>query len=194
MITAKQVKELRDKTLASMAECKKALEEAGGDFAKAEVLLRRRGKQVAEKRAGKEAKQGIIESYVHSNKKIGVLVILNCETDFVAKNENFLELAHDIALHVASMNPLYISVNDIPEEVLATKKDEFMEELKSSGKPESIQKQIIEGKLKKFSDEISLLEQPFVKNPEQKIKDLVSDYIGKIGEKIEIGQIIRFEI
>jgi elongation factor Ts len=194
MITAQQVKELRDKTLASMADCKKALEEAGGDFAKAQEILRRRGKQVAEKRAAKDAKQGIIECYVHSNKKIGVLVELNCETDFVAKNETFKELAHDIALHVASMNPQYLGTQDIPQEVLAEKKNEFAQELKNSGKPAAIQNQIIEGKIKKFSEEISLLEQPFVKDPEQKIKDVIADYTGKIGEKIKIGQFIRFEI
>ena len=194
MITAQQVKELRDKTLSSMADCKKALEEAGGDFAKAQEILRRRGKQVAEKRAGKEATQGIIECYVHSNKKIGVLVELNCETDFVAKNETFKELAHDIALHVASMNPQYLGVEDIPEDILSKKKNEFTEELKNSGKPEAVQNQIIDGKMRKFSEEISLLEQPFVKNPEQKIKDLVSEYTGKIGEKIKIGKFVRFEI
>jgi len=194
MITAQQVKELREKTLASMADCKEALEEAGGDFAKAQEILRRRGKQVAEKRAQKEATQGIVECYVHSNKKIGVLVQLNCETDFVAKNETFKELAHDIALHVASMNPQYLSAEDIPQELLAKKKNEFAEELKNSGKPEAVQNQIIEGKLRKFSEEISLLEQPFVKNPDQKVKDLVSEYTGKIGEKIKIGQFVRFEI
>jgi len=177
-----------------MADCKKALEESGGDFAKAEVLLRRRGKQVAEKRAEKEATQGIVECYVHSNKKIGVLVELNCETDFVAKNETFKELAHDIALHVASMNPQYLGVQDIPQDLLAKKKNEFMEELKNSGKPQAVQNQIIEGKLKKFSEEISLLEQPFVKNPEQKVGDLVSEYMGKIGEKIKIGKFTRLEI
>jgi elongation factor Ts len=193
-ITAQQVKELRDKTLASMADCKKALEEAGGDFAKAQEILRRRGKEVAEKRAEKEARQGIVECYVHSNKKIGALVELNCETDFVAKNETFKELAHDIALHVASMNPKYLTPEDIPGEVLDKKKNEFMEEIKNSGKPEAVQKQMIEGKIKKFSEEISLLEQPFVKNPDQKVKDLVSEYIGKIGEKIEIGKFIRLEI
>jgi len=194
MISAQQVKELRDKTLASMADCKKALEEAGGDFAKAQEILRRRGKQVAEKRAGKEATQGIVECYVHSNKKIGVLVELNCETDFVAKNETFKELAHDIALHVASMNPQYLAAENIPQEILAKKKNEFAEELKNSGKPEAVQNQIIEGKMRKFSEEISLLEQTFVKNPEQKIKDLVSEYTGKIGEKIKIGKFVRFEI
>jgi len=193
-ITAKQVKELRDRTLASMADCKKALEESGGDFAKAEEILRRRGKQVAEKRAGKEATQGIVECYVHSNKKIGVLIELNCETDFVAKNETFKELAHDIALHVASMDPQYLDVQDIPQDLLAKKKNEFAEELNNSGKPQAVQDQIIEGKLKKFSEEISLLEQPFVKNPEQKVKDLVSEYMGKIGEKIKIGRFVRLEI
>ncbi|OGZ34092.1 MAG: translation elongation factor Ts [Candidatus Portnoybacteria bacterium RBG_19FT_COMBO_36_7] len=194
MITAQQVKELRDKTLASVSDCKKALEESGGDFVKAQEILRRRGKQVAEKRAGKETRQGIIEYYVHSNKKIGALVELNCETDFVAKNDKFRELAHDIALHVASMNPQYLEAADIPQEVLEKKRNEFMEEIKNSGKPEAVQKQILEGKMKKFSEEISLLEQPFVKNPDEKIKDLVNEYTGKIGENIKIGKFIRLEI
>ena len=132
--------------------------------------------------------------YVHSNKKIGALVELNCETDFVAKNDKFRELAHDIARHVASMNPQYLEAADIPQEVLENKRNEFMEEIKNSGKPEAVQKQILEGKMKKFSEEISLLEQPFVKNPDEKIKDLVNEYTGKIGENIKIGKFIRLEI
>jgi elongation factor Ts len=194
MITSSEVKNLRDKTQASMMECKKALEESGGDFDKAEKLLLRRGQQVAAKRAEKEAKAGIIESYVHSNKKIGALVTLHCETDFVAKNENFGQLAHDLAMHIAAMNPQYMAAADIPSEILRGKKEGFLEEFKNSGKPDAVVGQIIDGKIKKFSEEVCLLEQPFVKNPEQKIGDLINEYVGKIGEKIEIGQFIRFEI
>jgi len=194
MITAEQVKNLRDKTQASMTECKKALEESGGDFDKALEILRRRGKQIAEKRAAKDAKAGIITSYVHSNNRLGVLVELNCEPDFVARNESFSELAHDLAMHVAAMNPQYLAAEEIPADVLKKAKENYMEELKNSGKPENIVNQIIEGKIRKFSEEICLLEQPFIKNPDIKIKDLVSEYIGKIGEKIKIGRFVRFEI
>ncbi len=194
MITADQVKQLRDKTQASMADCKKALEEALGDFTKAEEFLKRRGKQIAEKRAEKDAKAGRIEPYVHSNGKIGALVELNCETDFVAKNEIFKELAHDLAMHVAAMNPRYLSAEDIPEEISKKTRQGHQEELTGSGKPENIINQIIDGKLRKYSEEVCLLEQPFIKNPDQKIKELIDEYIGKIGEKIKVGRFVRFEI
>lgn len=194
MINADQVKQLRDKTQASMSECKKTLEEANGNFEKAAELLRLRGKQIAAKRAEKEAKAGIVESYIHSNKKIGALVVLHCETDFVAKNETFGQLAHDLAMHIAAMNPQYISLEDIPQEILQKEKQGYLEELKNSGKPQAIINQIIDGKIKKFSEEICLLEQLFIKNPDQKIKDLINEYIGKIGENIKIGKFVRFEI
>jgi len=194
MITAQEVKRLRDETQASMADCKKALEEAGGDFDKAKELLLRRGKQIAAKRAEKDAKAGIIEAYIHSNKKIGVLVELNCETDFVAKNETFGELAHDLAMHVAAMNPLYVSLEDIPADVLNQQRAMYQEEFQNSGKPESVVKQIIEGKVKKFSEEVCLLLQPFIKDPDKKVGDLLDEYIGKIGEKIKVGRFVRFEI
>lgn len=194
MITAQQVKNLREKTQASMADCKKSLEESGGDFEKAKELLQRRGKQIAEKRAQKEAKAGIIEAYVHTNKKIGVLFELNCETDFVAKNEKFGALAHDLAMHVAAMKPEYLAVEDIPGAVIEKQRTSFSEEFAASGKPQAVVKQIIDGKIKKFSEEICLLEQAFIKNPDQKIKDLIDEYVGKIGEKIKVGRFIRFEI
>lgn len=194
MITAQQVKQLRDKTQASMADCKKALEESGEDLDKAFKILVRRGKQMAAKRAGKEAKEGILEAYVHSNRKIGVLLELNCETDFVARNEMFKELAHNLAMHVAAMNPKYVSSEEIPEEFLAKEKEALKEELKNSGKIEAVISQIIDGKLKKISDEICLLEQPFVKNPEQKVGDLINEYIGKLGENIRVGRFARYEI
>lgn len=177
-----------------MADCKKALEESGGDFTKADELLKRRGKQIAEKRQEKEVKAGLIEPYVHSNGKIGVLVELNCETDFVAKNELFKELAHDLAMHVAAMNPRYLSGEDIPGEVSQKMRQSYQEELANSGKPENIINQIIEGKLRKFSEEICLLEQPFIKDADKKVKDLIDEYIGKIGEKIKVGRFVRFEI
>ncbi|MDD5590169.1 MAG: translation elongation factor Ts [Candidatus Portnoybacteria bacterium] len=193
-ITAQQVKELRDKTQASMADCKKALEEANGDLKKALELLQRRGKQIAEKRAEREVKAGIVSSYIHPNNRLGVLVELNCETDFVAKTEMFRELAHELAMQIAAMSPQYVAVENIPVQIIEKEKAKHLDEFKSSGKPEKIVGQIIEGKIKKFSEEICLLEQPYVKNPDQKIKDLLSDYIGKIGENIKIGRFVRIEI
>ncbi len=194
MITADLVKKLRDKTQASMSDCKKALEESIGDFGKAEEILKRRGKQIAQKREGKEAKAGLIEPYVHSNGRIGVLVELNCETDFVAKTEMLKELAHGLSMHVEAMNPEYLFFEDIPLEVSQKMRKGFLEELANSGKPENIVSQIIEGKLRKYGEEVCLLEQPFVKNPDQKVRDLIDEYIGKIGEKIKIGRFVRFEI
>jgi len=194
MITADIVKKLRDDTQASMMECKKALEEASGDFAKAKELLQRRGKQIAEKRAEKEAKSGLIECYVHSNKKIGALIELNCETDFVARNEIFAELAHNLAMHIAAMKPQYLTPEDIPADIIEKMRASFAEEFKSSGKPEAIVKQVIDGKIRKFGEEVCLMEQTFIKNPDQKIKDLVNEYIGKIGEKIKIGRFFRLEL
>lgn len=194
MITAQQVKELREKTQASMADCKKALEEAGGDFEKALQILQRRGKQLAAKRAERQTKQGIIEAYIHSNKKIGAILGLNCETDFVAKNELFKELAHELVMHVAAMNPQYGTPGDIPEDVLSQQKENYLEEFNGSGKPKNVIDQIIEGKINKFIEEICLLEQPFIRDPEKKVKDLVDEYIAKIGENIKVGKFSRLEI
>jgi len=194
MITAQQVKNLRDKTLASMAECKKALEEAAGNPDKALEILQRRGKQLATKRAEKATKEGIVEAYIHPNKKIGVLLELNCETDFVAKNEEFKKLAHELAMHIAAMDPQYLTFEDIPADILQKQKANYLEEFKNSGKPETVINQIIDGKLKKFAEEVCLLEQPFIKNPDQKISDLLNEYIAKIGENIKIGRFERFKI
>ena len=194
MITAEQVKQLRDKTQASMMDCKKALEEAGGDFNKAAEILLKRGIQIASKRAEKKAGEGIVETYVHPNKKIGVLLELNCETDFVAKNEVFKELAHDLAMHIAAMDPKYISPEDMPEDIIEKEREKLLEQYKDSGKPEKVTAEIVEGKLKKFSDEICLTEQFFIKDQEKRIKDLMNEIVGKLGEKIKIGRFIRFQI
>jgi len=135
-----------------------------------------------------------VEAYIHPNKKIGVLLELNCETDFVAKNEEFKKLAHELAMHIAAMDPQYLTFEDIPADILQKQKANYLEEFKNSGKPETVINQIIDGKLKKFAEEVCLLEQPFIKNPDQKISDLLNEYIAKIGENIKIGRFERFKI
>jgi elongation factor Ts len=193
-ITAKQVADLRIKTGSGMMDCKKALEEADGNEEKAIEILRKKGIAKAAKKAEREANEGIIESYIHANGKIGVLVEVLSETDFVAKNEEFKELAHDIALHIAAMSPKYVSKEEVPADVVAKEKEVLMEEIKSSGKPAEIAEKIVEGRLGKFYEEICLLEQPFVKDQTKKISDLLNEKIAKIGEKLEIKRFCRFEI
>ncbi len=194
MIKANQVKQLREKTGASMMECKKALEEGDGDEAKALNILRVKGKNIALKKSKREAKQGIIESYLHGNGKMGVLLELNCETDFVASNKEFKELAHDLAMHAAGMNPQYLKPKDIPKKVIQAEKEIYKKQFSDSGKPQKIVDKIIEGKIKKYGEEISFLTQPFVKNPDITIKDLIEEKITKLGENIKIGRFIRYEL
>lgn len=189
-----KIKQLREQTCASLGDCKKALEDAGGDLEKAADLLKKRGASIADKKACRVAAQGIVESYIHTTKKIGVLIELNCETDFVARNEMFKESAHDIAMHIAAMNPKYLSVEDIPQETIEEEKSIYREQLQGSGKPQDIIEQIISGKIKKHNEEICLLNQVFIKNQDQTIKDLINELIGKLGENIKIGRFVRFEI
>ena len=188
------VKQLRDSSDASVTECRNALEEAKGDINKALEILKRKGRAAAEKKNSRETKAGLIESYVHSNAKIGILLDLRCETDFVAKNSLFKELAHEIALQIAAMAPKYVSETDIPEAVIKEEKEVYLDELKGAGKPEKIVNQIIEGKLKKRFSEICLLHQPYIKNQDQTIGELIKDYIAKIGENIKVERFVRFEI
>jgi len=188
------VKQLRKMSGASVMECRNALEEAKGDLTKALEILKRKGQAIAAKKNERETRAGIIEAYIHTNAKIGVLLDLRCETDFVAKNQLFKELAHELALQIAAMAPQYISENDIPETVLNEEKAIYREELKNSGKPEKIIEQIIDGKLKKRFSEICLLDQPSIKNQDETISDLIKNYIAKIGENIKIERFIRFDI
>ncbi|MDP2856035.1 MAG: translation elongation factor Ts [bacterium] len=188
------VKQLRDMTNASVIECKKALEESKGDIQKASEILKRKGKSVADKKNSRETKSGIIEAYVHGNGRVGVLLDLRCETDFVAKNDLFKELAHEIALQIAAMAPQYVSASDIPEAIINEEKEAYKNELKDSGKPENIIEQIIDGKLKKRYAEICLLCQPCIKDPEQTVDGLIRDYIFKIGENIQVARFARFEV
>jgi elongation factor Ts len=193
-IKPSDVKELREKTDAGIMDCKQALDEAGGDFEKAEEILRKKGIARASKRADREAGEGIIEAYVHTNSKIGVLLDLGCETDFVAKNEEFKELAHDIAIQIAASDPKFISPDNIPEEDLEKEKKEVAESFKDEKKPKEILDKIIEGKLKKHCEEISLTKQALVKDPDKTIEDLITEKSSKFGEKIEVKKFVRYEI
>ncbi|MEI6498600.1 MAG: translation elongation factor Ts [bacterium] len=194
MVTAKDIAELRARTGSGMMDCKKALEEANGDAEKAIDVLRKKGMAKAAKKADREANEGIIESYIHSNGKIGVLVEVLSETDFVAKNEEFKAFAHDIALHIAAMNPKYLRPSDVDVDELAKEKAIYLEEVSASGKPAEIAEKIVEGKIKKFSEENALMCQAFVKDPSKTIEELLNEKIAKIGEKLEIKRFARFEI
>ena len=194
MITAKEVKSLRDRTGASMMQCKKALEESSGDLEEAIKVLQKSGSKVADKKCGREMAEGYIGSYVHGNGKVGVLVEINCETDFVAKNEEFKELAHDLAMHVAAVSPKYIDYSEIDSEEMKNKKEEVAKEVEKDQKPANIAEKIVEGKVKKHFDEVCLLTQQFVKNPDFTVEQLITEKIAKLGENIKVEKIIRFEI
>lgn len=195
MIDTKKITQLRSQTGAGMVECKKALEEAGGDFQKAVEVLRKKGEaKAAKKSAEREAKEGVVYSYIHATNKIGAMLELNCETDFVARNEEFKELAHDLAMHIVALNPLYIKPEDVPQEVLRKEKEVYAEQLRTEAKPEEIIEKIVEGKLNKYYEEVCLLKQPFIKNEDITIEELIKEKIAKLGEKIEINRFCRFEI
>ncbi len=188
-----QIKQLRQETGISVTECKKALEESEGDFEKAKEILRKRGKEFIKGKAGRETQIGIIESYIHPNKKIGVLLELGCETDFVARSEDFKKLAHELCLQIAAMGPLFLGEEDIPLKFLDGEKKIYQEQLKNSGKPQKIINEIIEGKLKKYKEEISLMSQPWIKDETKTIKELIESYISRIGENIVVKRFARYE-
>ena len=191
-IKAELVKELRKKSNAGMMDCKVALVDSKGDIKKAEQLLNERGLAQASKKALRATKEGLIESYIHLGSKVGVMVEVNCETDFVARNEMFKNLVHDIALHIAAAAPLYVSIEDVPQEVLDKEKELYKKQAINEGKPDKILDKIAEGKLKKYYEENCLLEQPFVKDNDVKIGDLVKQNIAKIGENIVIKRFTRY--
>ncbi len=193
-VTATQVKELRDRTGAGMMDCKKALEETGGDIEKAIDLLRTRGAAKAAKREGKSANEGTIGTYVHHNGKVGVMVEINCETDFVANTDDFKELARDLAMHIASSAPTAVSVDEIPAADVERERNVYMEQVKAEGKPEHIQSKIVEGKLGKWYQDVALLEQPYVKDTDMTVEELVTEVSARVGEKIEVARFTRFEI
>ena len=194
MITAQEVKNLRDRTGASMMQCKKALEESSGDIEGAIKILQKSGSKVADKKCGRSAAEGYIGSYIHSNGKVGVLVEVNCETDFVARNEEFKELAHDLAMHVAATNPKYIDYNEIDPKEMKNKKEELKGEVEKENKPENIAEKIVKGRIEKHFNEVCLLTQSFVKNPDLTVEQLITEKIAKLGENIKVKKIIRFEI
>lgn len=194
MITAEMVKELRTLTGAGMMDCKKALLETGGDKEKAINFLREKGLAKAAKRAGRIAAQGVVDSYIHLGGKVGVMVEVNCETDFVARNEEFRAFARDICLQVAATNPAYLSREDVPEEVIENEKEILRRQAANEGKPEKIIDKIVNGRIEKFFQENCLLEQPFIKDQDKTVKDLLTEKIAKIGENIIIRRFVRFEM
>jgi elongation factor Ts len=193
-VDAKSVKALREQTGAGVMDCKKALTEAHGDFQKAVEILRKRGAATAEKKAGRAAKEGLIGSYIHFGGKIGVLVELNCETDFVASTEEFQSLAKDLAMQVASARPLYVSKEDVPEEVLSKEREIYREQAIGEGKPEKVIDRIVEGKLKKFYQQFCLLEQPFIKEDEITVAERIQRAVAKLGENIVVRRFVRYQV
>jgi elongation factor Ts len=188
------IKALREKTGCGMMDCKAALNECGGDMDKAGDILRKKGLAAVAKRADRVAAQGIIESYIHTGGKIGVLVEVNSESDFVARNSDFTTFARDIAMQVAASSPLYITKEDVPQEALDKEKAILEEQAKESGKPAQALAKIVEGRLAKFYEEFCLLEQPFIRDPKVKIKDLLADLVAKIGENIVIRRFTRYQL
>ena len=193
-ITAQQVKELREKTGAPMMDCKAALTEAKGDMTEAETVLRKRGLASAQKRAGRATLEGMVGSYIHAGGKIGVMIELNCESDFVARTDEFQHLAHDLAMHIAAADPRYIRKEEVTPEILEKEKEIYRAQALASGKPEKVVDRIVEGKMGKFYEEVCLLEQHFVKDPGQTVGQVVANCIGKLGENITVRRFSRFKV
>ena len=193
-ISPKDVSELRTRTGAGMMDCKRALEEAGGDLDKASEILRLKGMAKAEKRAGRNASEGLVVSYIHHNSQVGVLLELNCETDFVARTDEFGQLAREIALHIASADPIGVNPEDIPAELLDRERRIAEEQVAKEGKPENIRGKIVDGKLKKFVAERTLTEQPYVKDDSKTVGQLLKEASGKLGEAISVRRFARFKI
>ncbi|MEK6576176.1 MAG: translation elongation factor Ts [Nitrospirota bacterium] len=196
MIDASLIKELREKTGAGIIDCKNAIAKANGDLNKAVDLLRIKGVGIAEKKAGRTTSEGIIGYYIHHDEKIGVMIEVNCETDFVARNEDFKGFVKDLAMQIAGANPppVYVKTEDIPPEIIEKEKEIYSAQARESGKPEAVIQKIAEGKIEKFYSERCLLEQPFIKNPDFKIKDLLVQRISKVGENISVRRFIRFKV
>jgi len=194
-VSLEMIKELREKTGAGVMDAKRALLEANGDMEKAIVILREKGVVKAAKKASRIAKEGVVESYIHTGSKLGVLLELNCETDFVARTDEFKNLAKELCLQIAGMNPLYISKEDVPQEVIEREKSIYKAQLEKEGnKPPHVIEKIINGKIEKFYEEVCLLEQPFVRNPEIKVKDLITEAISKLGENIVVRRFTRYVV
>jgi elongation factor Ts len=194
MISAQQIKDLREQTGAGISEIKKALEESNGDMDRARASIERRLGANAGKRAGRETRAGVVDAYIHSNARVGVLVELFCETDFVARNPAFVALAHDIALHVAAMNPVYLSQEAVPADIREAEVRSCEEEAKKSGKPAAIQEQIVRGMTASHFAALSLSDQEFVKDPGKTVGQMINEAIGRFGENIRVGKFVRFEL
>tara|TARA_Y100000310_G_C20592518_1_gene768820 strand:- start:39 stop:650 length:612 start_codon:yes stop_codon:yes gene_type:complete len=193
-IDAKIVKELRDKTGAGMMDCKRALVETNGDLVKAVEALRKAGVTKAEKKGIRSAQDGLVYSYIHHGGRLGVLVEVNCETDFVAKTDGFKELVHNLAIQIAATNPVSVSREQVPEELVKSEQDIYTEQAKNSKKPDKMIEKIVTGKMDKYFQEICLLEQPFIKDPDKIVKDLITESIATLGENIFVGRYIRYAV
>src|SRR6202171_6142464 len=193
-ISATQVKEIREKTGAPMMDCKKALTDAKGDIEAAIVLLRKRGASIAERKAGRATSEGSVVSYIHAGGKIGVLVEVNCESDFVARTDDFKELVHDIAMHIAATDPKFVRKEDVTPESFEREKDIYQTQAAATGKPAQVVEKIVEGKMGKFYEEVCLYEQPFIKDQTVTISQLIATKIGKLGENIAVRRFARFKV
>ena len=193
-ISAQVVKELREKTGAGMMDCKKALVDSKGDMAKAVDFLRKSGIAKAEKKGSRDVKEGIVYSYIHHGGRLGVLVEVNCETDFVAKTDGFKELVHNIAMQIAATNPVAVSSKDISKELIEKEKEIFTAQAKDSGKPDNIIEKIVEGRVQKYFQEVCLVEQPFIKDPDKRVGDIITETVATLGENITIGRYIRYAV
>ncbi len=193
-ITAAMVKELRERTGAGMMDCKKALAETGGDMQKAIDYLREKGLAAAAKKAGRVTTEGIVDAYIHPGGKVGVLLEVNCETDFVARTDDFRLLVHDLAMQVAAAKPEYVRREDVPEDVISREKEILAAQAAGEGKPEKVLQKIVEGRLEKFFKETCLLEQPFIKNQDVTVQQLLNEHIARLGENITVRRFVRFEL
>ena len=193
-ISAGMIKELRDKTGAGIMDCKAALKATGGDLEKAVTELRKKGMAAAEKRAGRSTSEGLIHAYIHAGGKIGVMVEVNCETDFVARTPEFEELVHNIAMHIAAAEPRYVAKEDVTEDDLAREREIFAEQARATGKPEQVVEKIVDGKMSKFYSQVCLLEQPYIKDPDRTVGVLVKEAIASFGENIRISRFLRYKL
>ncbi len=193
-ISASQVKELRERTGVGMMECKSALEQAGGSLVEAEKILRKKGLAAAQRKASRATTEGSVGAYIHAGGKIGVLVEMNCETDFVARTPQFQQLLKDISMHIAAANPRFVSREEVTSDLIEAEREIYREQAAASGKPPQVVEKIVDGKLAKFYEEFCLLEQPFIKDPEITIGELVSQHIARIGENIRIRRFVRFRL
>ena len=193
-ITAQQVQELRRKTGAGIMDCKKALSECIGDLEKAAVLLRKEGMARADARVSRDTSEGLVSSYIHAGGRIGVLVEVNCETDFVARTDEFRELALNLAMHIAAENPSYLKAEDVPEDISEREKEVYRALAEKEGKPEQVRDRIVEGRLKKFYSEVCLLEQPYVRDDQMTVEGLIKETMGRLGENITVRRFVRYQL